>query len=67
MLFLSIGVDCNREDCCLPCTLNKDLNSKYSCVSWCDDCMVDLADAFDYVIHGRMIDIPEWLIEVKKV
>ena len=24
LLFSSVGVDCNREDCCLPCTINKD-------------------------------------------
>ena len=34
MLFLSVGVDCNREYCCLPCTINKDQNSKYSYVSF---------------------------------
>ena len=21
---MNVGVDCNREDCCLPCTINKD-------------------------------------------
>ena len=24
VLFLSIGVECNQEDCCFPCTINKD-------------------------------------------
>ena len=57
VLFLSIGADRNHEDCCLPCTINKDQFSKYFCVSWCDDCMVDLVDAFNYVIHDIMIDI----------
>ena len=32
MIFSSIGVDCNREDCHLPCTINKYQNSIYSCV-----------------------------------
>ena len=32
VLLLSVGADCNREDCCLPCTINKDQNSMYSCV-----------------------------------
>ena len=30
----SVGDDFNREDCCLPCTINKDKNSIYSCVSF---------------------------------
>ena len=34
VLFLSVGADYNREDCCLSCTINKDQNSKYSCVSF---------------------------------
>ena len=62
VLFLSVGVDCNREDCCLPCTINKDQISKYSCVSWFDDCIVDLVDAFNYVIHDIMIDVL-WMIK----
>ena len=34
VVFLSVGANYNREDCCLPCTINKDQNSKYSCVSF---------------------------------
>ena len=38
VLFLLVGVDGNREDCCLPSTINKDPNSIYSCV--CFDVML---------------------------
>ena len=34
VLFSSVGADCNREGCFLPCTINKDQNSIYSCVSF---------------------------------
>ena len=35
VLFLSVGADYNREDCCLPCIINKYQNFNYSCV-FCD-------------------------------
>ena len=62
VLFLSPGAVYNREDYCLPCTINKDQISKYSCVHWCDDCMVDLVDSFNYEIDDTMIDAL-WMIK----
>ena len=53
VLFLSVGVDCNREDCCLPCTINKDQNS----IDFLCDVVHMTNDEFDYSIDDIMIDI----------
>ena len=56
VLFLSGGADSNREDCCLPCTINKYQNSIYSCVSF--DVMLCLSlNGFNYAIDDIMIDM----------
>ena len=56
MLFSLVGVDCNQEDYCLPCTINKDQNSIYSYLFSCD-VVIMTHDGFDYAIDGIMIDM----------